>query len=199
MANKIKIEGLQAKIETMVLSLGGRPDEDKRENKYLLSQFEETQREIKSELKQAHEFLTQRAETIATFGYSSKERVVIDEDLKTKFASAEQLLVLLRDVFKKYQKKNQRRMTKFEISSRSKQIDLLRNNLNLLQSEFNNQIERNSGQTATKTKQKGKRKDKEFVDLFAINGSADNIEVEQDERALTGAERNLLKEFEEND
>lgn len=90
-------------------------------------------------------------------------------------------------------------MTKFEISTRSKQIDLLRNNLNLLQSEFNNQIERNSGQTASKSKQKGKRKEKEFVDLFAINGSADNIELEQDERALTGAERNLLKEFEEND
>ena len=106
MSNKIKIEGLQSKIETMVLSLGGRPDEDKRENKYLLSQFEETQREIKSELKQAHELLTQRAETIATWGYSSKERVVIDEDLKTKFTSSEQLLVLLRDVFKKYQKKN---------------------------------------------------------------------------------------------
>jgi hypothetical protein len=40
MSYKVKIETLQSKIECMVLQLGGRPDEDKVENKNLLDQFE---------------------------------------------------------------------------------------------------------------------------------------------------------------
>ena len=61
---------------------------------------------------------------------------MLDEDIKYIFESSEHLLVYLRDVFKTYQKKNSRKMTKEEIDSRTKTIDLLRNNLNLLQAEF---------------------------------------------------------------
>jgi hypothetical protein len=55
----------------------------------LLRQFEETQKEIRTELKRAGEQLRQRDETIALVGFSSKERVVIDEDIKTIFNSSE--------------------------------------------------------------------------------------------------------------
>lgn len=70
-------------------------------------------------------------------GFNTKERVVIDEDIKDFFNSSEQLLIYLRDVFKAYQKKNQRRVPPEDIQMRSKSIDILRNNLNLLKSEFN--------------------------------------------------------------
>ena len=50
-------------------------------------------------------------------------------------------------------------------------------------------------------KKGGKRKDREFVDIFGINNSQGEIHPEDcdDERALTGEEKNLLKQFEEND
>lgn len=81
-------------------------------------------------------------------------------------------------------------MTQEEITKRSKSIDLLRNNVNLLKSEFNSQMERSQKQTANpkKVQGKGKKNNKEFVDIFAVNDSNGSInpgEVD-DERALTG-------------
>ena len=72
------------------------------------------------------------------------------------------------NVFKKYQKKNQRKLTPIELKQRSDTVTLLRNNLNLLKKEFESQMERNQ----TKPMKKGgKRKDREFVDIFGINNS----------------------------
>ena len=60
-------------------------------------------------------------------------------------------------------------------------------------------MERNQSNQKTK-KKGGKRKDKEFVDIFGINNSNPDIQQDvDDERALTGEEKNLLKQFEEND
>jgi hypothetical protein len=64
MSHKVKISTMQTKIEFMILSLGGKPDEDQLENNHLLSQFEQTRSEIKKELKQAHGLLMERNETI---------------------------------------------------------------------------------------------------------------------------------------
>jgi hypothetical protein len=64
MSDQVKINTLQTKIEYMILALGGKPDEDQVENKYLLNQFEQTRSEIKSELQKAHGLLKERNETI---------------------------------------------------------------------------------------------------------------------------------------
>jgi hypothetical protein len=58
--------------------------------------------------------------------------------------------------------------------------------------------------TATKKtgKVQGRKGNKEFVDVFSLNKSDENFldDIEQDgERDLTGAEKNLLQKFEEND
>ena len=139
---------------------------------------------------------------IAIKQFQSNQRVMLDEDIKYIFESSEHLLVYLRDVFKTYQKKNSRKMTKEEIDSRTKTIDLLRNNLNLLQAEFKQQSERNSSQK-DKTARNGKKGNKEFLDVFAVNHSESFLDPDEcdaeDDRALTGAERNLLKQFEDND
>ncbi len=86
-------------------------------------------------------------------------------------------------------------MPQEEIQMRSKSIDILRNNLNLLKSEFNTQMERNQ---VKKQKKGSKKNNKEFVDLFGINNSQDEINMDggyeqEDERALNGAEKDLLQ------
>ena len=86
----------------MALALGGKPDEDQLENKHLLNQFEQTKTEIQSQLKKAHQQLLERNELIKMIGFNTKERVLIDEEIKDCFNSSEQLLIYLRDVFKGY-------------------------------------------------------------------------------------------------
>ena len=66
----------------------------------------------------------------------------MDEDIKGKFKICEEELSYLRDVFKKYQVKNKRKVSQKDLEARSKNIDLLRKNLNLLQDEFKEQIAR---------------------------------------------------------
>lgn len=48
------------------------------------------------------------------------------------FKTCEEELSYLREVFKRYQEKNKRKISQEEIEARSKNIDLLRRNLNLL-------------------------------------------------------------------
>lgn len=54
-----------------------------------------------------------------------------------------------------------------------------------------------------KVKQGGKKNNKDFVDLFGINNSHGEFDAggveEDDERALNGEEKDLLKQFSEND
>jgi hypothetical protein len=89
MSDKVKILTLSTKIEFMVLALGGKPDEEKIINENYVKQLTETGKEIKTELGKAAKLLGDRNETIACFGYNSKERVVIDEDIKGIFNSSE--------------------------------------------------------------------------------------------------------------
>lgn len=114
------------------------------ENKRNLDEFELTSQSIKSGLNSCKERLKERTEKISLFGYQSKERIckshyrddlsviVMDEEIKGMFKSCEEELSYLRDVFKKYQEKNKRKISQNEIEARSKNIDLLRRNLNLL-------------------------------------------------------------------
>lgn len=110
MSQRIKIATLQTKIEFMILSLGGKPDADKAENKFYEGEFENTAKTIKENLKACREKLAERSEKIALFGYQSKERILLDEEIKDIFGACEQGLSYLRDVFKRYQKKNGRKL-----------------------------------------------------------------------------------------
>ena len=66
----------------------------------------------------------------------------MDEEIKNMFKQCEEELQYLREIFKKYQEKNKRKVSQKEIEARSKNIDLLRKNLNLLQDEFKEQVGR---------------------------------------------------------
>ena len=78
----------------------------------------------------------QRQELIDSVGFQSKERILLDEEIKQIFDAGENALRSLRAVFKVYQNKNKRKVEQIELENRSRNIDLLRKNLNLLQDEF---------------------------------------------------------------
>ena len=97
-------------------------------------------------------------------------------------------------------------MTQQEIEQRSKCIDILRKNLNLLKDEFSAQQERHQKKEQSKqnkTTSEKKKQNKEFVDIFSLNASSAGFAAggnpDDEERGLDQAERDLLKEFEEND
>lgn len=102
MSQRIKIATLQTKIEFMILSLGGKPDADKAENEFYEGEFEKTAKTIKENLKECRVKLAERGEKITLFGYQSKERILLDEEIKDMFGACEQGLSYLRDVFKRY-------------------------------------------------------------------------------------------------
>jgi hypothetical protein len=139
------------------------------DNKRNLDEFEYTSQSIKSGLNQCKSRLTERTEKIALFGYQSKERIVLDEELKGMFKQAEDELAYLRDVFKRYQEKNKRKIAQKEIEARSKNIDLLRRNLNLLQDEFKEQVARMRKDMANGSG--GRQQEGDFMNIFGINRS----------------------------
>ena len=59
--------------------------------------------------------LQERVDHISQKGYQSKERILLDEDLKAKFDVCEADLKDLRAVFKTYQDKNKRKLEQFEL------------------------------------------------------------------------------------
>ena len=76
--------------------------------------------------------MKERQEIIAIHSYQSKERILLDEKIKGIFDKGEINLKELRNVFKVYQKKNKRIVEHSDLENRSRNIDLLRKNLNLL-------------------------------------------------------------------
>ena len=86
-------------------------------------------------MKEIKDKLKERKELIENKQFQSKERIVLDEAIKLQFDSADEALIVLRKVFKEYQNKNKRKVEPKEIEDRSKNIDLLRKNLNLLREE----------------------------------------------------------------
>jgi hypothetical protein len=76
---------LSSKVEFMILALGGKRDADVAENNFYIDKFESTAKEVKEGLKEIRQQLGERLEKIAKFGFSSKERVMLDEDIKLLF------------------------------------------------------------------------------------------------------------------
>jgi hypothetical protein len=121
----------------MVIKLGGPPDEDVEENNRLIDAFETTAQAIKDSLTTCKDTLKiYIGKSHDTVWLQSNDRTRLDEDIKAQFSTTEAQLAHLRNVFKKYQKKNRKVLSQEELSGRSEQIDLLRKNLNLLKDEF---------------------------------------------------------------
>jgi predicted DNA-binding protein YlxM (UPF0122 family) len=57
---------------------------------------------IKDTLNTCKDRLKERQEKIKLFGYQSRERILLDEELKAKFSQAEEELQYLRELFKRY-------------------------------------------------------------------------------------------------
>lgn len=143
MSSRITIDTLQSKIEFVVLSLGGKPDEEKEENKRNMDQFDSISAILKLKMKECKDKLKERSSLIENVGFQSKERILLDEEIKQIFDAGEHALREIRAVFKIYQNKNKRKVEQIELENRSRNIDLLRKNLNLLQEEFKLQANRN--------------------------------------------------------
>lgn len=142
------------------------------------------------------------------FGFQSKERILLDEDIKQIFEIGEQMLRSLRQVFKVYQNKNKRKVEQSELENRSKNIDLLRKNLNLLQEEFKVQASRSKkdfhnrkhgGTDASSLSGITKQTNDDFIDIFKGATKLNESFSSTDEAPLTDDERNILAQFEEND
>jgi hypothetical protein len=132
---------------------------------------------------------------------------LLDEEIKQMFDIGEQMLRSIRQVFKVYQNKNKRKVEQSELENRSKNIDLLRKNLNLLQEEFRLQAIRSKKEfhgrkhgTDTSSNSGSIKAPPEFIDIF--KGASTKLNesfVSTEESPLTEDEQNILEEFEKND
>lgn len=86
----------------MIEAFDGPPDHDELVNNNLLKGLEETSNSIKADLGECKNLLVQRIERDDREWYQSKERILLDEDLKSTFESAEKKLAHLRSIFKEY-------------------------------------------------------------------------------------------------
>ena len=121
----------------MIIKLGGPPDEDVEENNRLLDAFEKTSKGVKENLNECKDMLKIYINKSHDSGWlSSNDRAKLDEDIKSTFKATEAQIAFLSNVLKKYQKKNRQVLKREHFEGFSKQIDLLRKNLNLLQDEF---------------------------------------------------------------
>ena len=150
-----------------------------------------------------------------------QDKVIIDEEIKEILAACESKLADLRTVFKEYQNRNKLKLPETVIKARTRNIDILRHQINLLKERFKVQNERsrmenalnpNSTQSMIKKKRK-KGVEKEFIDLFSINSAGDKAdkvsgsinggggddESEEDERDLNDDEKKIMEEFADND
>jgi hypothetical protein len=85
MSQKLKLSTLSGKIEFMILALGGKRDVDVAENNFYIEKFESTAKEVKDGLKEIRTKLGERMEKMAISGYLSKERVMVDLEIKSLF------------------------------------------------------------------------------------------------------------------
>ena len=119
LAQKIKLATLHSKIECMVIKLGGPPDEDVEENNRLIDAFETTAQAIKDSLTTCKDTLKiYIGKSHDTVWLQSNDRTRLDEDIKAQFSTTEAQLAHLRNVFKKYQKKNRKVLSQEELSGR---------------------------------------------------------------------------------
>jgi len=109
-------------------------------------------------------------------------------------AQCESELAYLRDVFKRYQEKNKWKVSQKELESRAKNVDLLRRNLNLLQDEFREQINR-----VKREQQQDLERNGDFINVFGRKRKGSEEEEEESDRDVNEEERDILAQFEEND
>jgi hypothetical protein len=96
----------------MIIKLGGPPDEDVEENNRLIEAFETTAQAIKDSLTSCKDTLKiYISKSHDNVWLQSADRTRLDEDIKGQFQKTEELLAHLRNVFKKYQKKNRKVLT----------------------------------------------------------------------------------------
>ena len=126
MSQRIKLETLKAKIEDMIQSMDGPPDLEELENQRLLDEQEKTATAIIEELKECRDKLIQREERDDKQWYQSKERILLDEDIKNSFASCETKLAHQRTIFKEYQSRNKLKIPPDELKARTDVNDILR-------------------------------------------------------------------------
>ena len=136
MSQRIKLETLKGKIEHMIQAMDGPPDHEELENKRLLTELETTASQIKTELKECKDKLIERVSRDDTAWYSSKERILLDEEIKAQFATCENQLQYNRSIFKEYQSRNKLKIPPDELKARTERIDILRKQINLLKMEF---------------------------------------------------------------
>ena len=146
MSQRIKLETLKDKIEVMIQAMDGPPDHEELENKRLLSTLEDTAVQIKDELKSCKDKLIERVARDDEHWYASKERILLDEEIKAQFANCENLLQFQRSVFKEYQNRNKLKIAPDELRARTERIDILRKQINLLKMEFKKQGDREQRQ-----------------------------------------------------
>ena len=107
----------------------------------------------------------------------STERILLDEAIKAIFATCETQLAYLRTIFKEYQNRNKLKIPPEELKARTRNIDLLREQINLLKKESKNQSEKENrsrknkeeGHNTTYYKAQVRGTQKQFVELFSIN------------------------------
>lgn len=118
---------------------------------------------------------------------------MLDEELKAKFSQAEEELQYLRELFKRYQEKNKRKISQKELEARSRGVDLLRRNLNLLQDEFKDQVTRmRKDISAVQNPDGATGKHSDFIDIFGtINRDSEKLDEDRDE--LYDDERDILR------
>ena len=126
----------------MITAMNGPPDHEEIENKRLLDELENTAQEIKDDLQECKKKLIERIQRDDEAWYSSTERILLDESMQAIFARCETQLAYLRTVFKEYQNRNKLKLPPEEIKARTRTIDLLRHQINLLKAEDKNQLQR---------------------------------------------------------
>ena len=120
-------------------------------------------------MKECKEKLKKRSELIEEKGFNTNERILLDEEIKGIFDNGEALLRSIRQVFKEYQNLNKRKVEQIELENRSRNIDLLRKNLNLLQEEFKMQQNRSKHSmklSKSKSNAFGHESNGDFIDIF---------------------------------
>ena len=197
--------------------MDGPPDHEEIHNQNLLDELESTSKRIKDELGECKDKLIERMQKRDSSWKDSRERIIFEEDIKGKFDSCESQLAHLRQIFKEYQHRNKLKIPPEEIRARTRNIDLLRQQINLLKAEFRTQSEREHQQrqhvghlhpdsSNMVLKKRAQSQQKEFVQLFGINAETEEDErghelsyVEEEERDLNREEEEILKAFREND
>ena len=139
MQASLKIATLKRKIEVMIEAFDGPPDTDALEVKRLEEGQEFIENEIKTNLRECSEKLQERNNNQSPEWHQSDDRVKLDDEIKKIFDDCDMKLADLRTIFKEYQSRMKHKMPELVILKKSKRIDILRSQVNLLKDEMKSQ------------------------------------------------------------